>query len=242
MALIHEPQAWVSFATLALLEIVLGIDNIIFLTILVERLPQASRRSARLLGLSFAMLTRLALLFSITWLATMTAPLVSVHGWAGSGRDLILFAGGLFLCVKSVMEIRAMQSGRRKPHKAGRMNRFWPVVLQIGILDMVFSLDSVFSAVGLASRIEVMVAAIVAAVLVMMWASAMIGGFIDRHSSIKVLALVFLALVGATLMAEGLELNPPKGYLYFALGFAATVEWINIRVRRSSTLQSGHRK
>jgi predicted tellurium resistance membrane protein TerC len=232
MQLLYDPQAWVSFLTLTLLEIVLGIDNIIFLSILVERLPKAQRGSARILGLAFAMLTRIALLFSITWLATLRDPLFRAVGTDVSGRDLILFAGGLFLIVKTVMEIRDMLQGKVHARKPGVMNSFFMIILQIGVIDIVFSLDSVFTAVGLAKHIEVMVAAIVISVLVMMVVSSTVSRFIDRYPTIKVLALGFLILVGAALIAESLELEIPQGYMYFAMAFAAAVEWVNILLRR----------
>jgi len=232
MELLYDPQTWVSFLTLSLLEIVLGIDNVIFLSILVERLPKAQRGSARVLGLGFAMLTRIALLFSITWLATLRDPLFRALGTDVSGRDLILFAGGLFLLVKTGMELRDMLEGKVSIRKPGMMNGYVMIIMQIGIIDIVFSLDSVFTAVGLAKHIEVMVAAIVVSVLVMMLVSSAISRFIDRYPTIKVLALAFLILVGAALIAESLELDIPKGYLYFAMAFSAAVEWINIRMRR----------
>src|SRR3984885_7640091 len=232
MQLLSDPQTWVSFLTLALLEIVLGIDNIIFLSVLVERLPKAQRGSARILGLGFAMLTRIALLFSITWLATLRDPLFHAVGTEVSGRDLILFAGGLFLVVKTAMETRSMLQGKTRSRKPSVMNSFVLIILQIGIIDIVFSLDSVFTAVGLAQHIEVMIAAIVVSVLVMMAVSAAVSRFIDRYPTIKVLALAFLVLVGAALIAESLEIDFPKGYLYFAMAFSAVVEWINIRLRQ----------
>jgi predicted tellurium resistance membrane protein TerC len=232
MDLLAEPQVWVSFLTLVVLEIVLGIDNIIFLSVLVERLPKIQRGSARILGLGFAMLTRIALLFSITWLATLRDPLFRALGTDVSGRDLILFAGGLFLIVKAVMELHDMLKGKVRSRKPGVMNSFVMIIIQIGVIDIVFSLDSVFTAVGLAKHIEVMVAAIVISVLVMMAVSAGVSRFIDRYPTIKVLALAFLVLVGAALIAESLELEIPQGYLYFAMAFAAAVEWINIRLRR----------
>jgi predicted tellurium resistance membrane protein TerC len=231
MGLISDPQAWLSFLTLALLEIVLGIDNIIFLVVLVDRLPEAQRKSARFLGLGFAMLTRIALLFSITWLATLRDPLFVAFRKAITGRDLILFGGGAFLVVKSIMEIREMLAGKPPTRKSGMMNGFWLIIVQIGLIDIVFSLDSVFTAVGLAKHIEVMIAAIVASVLVMMVVSTAVGAFIERHPSIKVLALAFLVIVGIALIAESLELEMPKGYLYFAMAFSLVVEWINIRLR-----------
>jgi predicted tellurium resistance membrane protein TerC len=232
MQLLSDPQNWLSFLTLSILEIVLGIDNIIFLSILVERLPRARRRRARILGLGFAMLTRIALLFSITWLATLREPLFPLFGTGVSGRDLILFAGGLLLVVKSVMEIRDMLRGKVRSRKPSAMNNFWLIIIQIGIIDIVFSLDSVFTAVGLAKHIEVMVAAIVVSVLAMMVISGAVSRFIERYPTIKTLALAFLVLVGASLIAESLELDIPQGYLYFAMAFSAAVEWINIRLRR----------
>jgi predicted tellurium resistance membrane protein TerC len=233
MELLSDPQAWVSFLTLAVLEIVLGIDNIIFLAILVDRLPPAQRKSARLLGLGFAMLTRIALLFSITWLATLRDPLFAPFGFPITGRDLILFAGGAFLVVKSAMEIRDTLSGKAPERKAGLMNGFWFIIVQIGVIDIVFSLDTVFTAVGLANHVEVMVAAIVAAVLVMMVVSSAVSTFIDRHPTVKVLGLTFLFLVGGVLIAESVHFEIPKGYLYFAMAFAAVVELLNLRLRRS---------
>jgi predicted tellurium resistance membrane protein TerC len=232
MELLADPQTWVSFLTLVVLEIVLGIDNIIFLSVLVDRLPKVQRGSARVLGLGFAMLTRIGLLFSIVWLATLHDPLFRALGTDISGRDLILFAGGLFLIVNTVMELRGLFKGKPQTRKPGGMNTFTMIIIQIGIIDIVFSLDSVFTAVGLAKHIEVMVAAIVISVLVMMVVSAGISRFIDRYPTIKVLALSFLILVGAALIADSLELDIPQGYLYFAMAFAAAVEWINIRLRR----------
>jgi predicted tellurium resistance membrane protein TerC len=232
MELLSDPQVWLSFLTLAVLEIVLGIDNIIFLSILVDRLPRGRRRSARFLGLGFAMLTRIALLYSITWLATLRATLFTVLGNEISGRDLILFGGGLFLMVKSPLEIRDMLSGKEANRKPGALNSFWLIILQIGVIDIVFSLDSVFTAVGLSKHIEVMITAIVASVLVMMMVSSAVSGFIERYPTIKVLALASLVLVGAALIAESLDFEIPNGYLYFAMAFSAAVEWINIRLRR----------
>jgi predicted tellurium resistance membrane protein TerC len=231
LELVEDPQAWLSFLTLAVLEIVLGIDNIIFLVILVNRLPESQRRRARFLGLGFAMLTRIALLFSITWLATLRSPLFTAFGERVTGRDLILFAGGAFLVVKSSMEIRAMLHGGEVEREPGLLHGFWLIIVQIGLLDIVFSLDSVFTAVGLARRIEVMIAAIVASVVVMMVVSTAVSNFIDRHPTIKVLALAFLVVVGVALIGESLDLEIPKGYLYFAMAFSAVVEWVNIRLR-----------
>src|ERR1700721_540243 len=196
MELLSDPQVWLSFLTLAVLEIVLGIDNIIFLSVLVDRLPSRRRRSARFLGLGFCVVTRIALLYSITWLATLRATLFTVLGNEISGRDLILFGGGLFLIVKSPMEIRDMLTGKAANRKPGGLNNFWLIIVQIGVIDIVFSLDSVFTAVGLSKHIEVMIAAIDASVVVMMVVSSAVSGFIDRFPTIKVLALPSLGLVG----------------------------------------------
>src|SRR6202451_968132 len=220
MDLLADPQTWVSFLTLVILEIVLGIDNIIILSVLVERLPKLQRCSARILGLGFAMLTRIALLFSITWLATLREPLFRALGTDVSGRNLILCAGGLLLIVKATMALRDTLKGRVRTRKPGVMNSFLMIIIQIGIMDIVFSLDSVFTAVGLAKHIEVMVAAIVISVLVMMVVSSAVSRFIERYPTIKVLALAFLVLVGAALIADSLELDIPQGYLYFAFVFA----------------------
>jgi predicted tellurium resistance membrane protein TerC len=213
------------------LEIVLGIDNIIFLILLVDRLPTAQRRSARYLGLGFAMLTRIALLFSVTWLATLTSTLFVAFGSEISTRDLILAGGGLFLVVNSVVEIVETVRGETKQRKQGGWNSFWLIIAQIGIIDIIFSLDSVFTAVGLSKHIEVMVAAIVISVLIMMWVSNSVSTFIERYPTIKVLALAFLILVGAALIAQAFDIEVPPGYLYFSMAFAAAVEWINIHVR-----------
>jgi predicted tellurium resistance membrane protein TerC len=178
------------------------------------------------------MLTRIGLLFTITWLASLRAPLFAVLGQPISGRSLVLFAGGAFLVIKSILEIRDMLAGRASGRKQGLMNSFWLIIAQIGVIDIAFSLDTVFTAVGLANRIEIMVAAIVAAVLVMMVVSSTVSTFIDRHPTIKMLALTFLVLVGGELIAESLEWEIPKGYLYFAMAFSGVAEWLNLRLRR----------
>lgn len=231
MQLVYEPQTWVSFLMLTLLEIVLGIDNIIFLAILVNRLPQAQRRRARILGLGFAMLTRIALLFSVVWLATLQNTLFRALGTDVSARNLVLFAGGVFLVVSSIMEIRDVRRGKVGTRKPGLMNSLWMIIIQIGLIDIVFSLDTVFTAIGLAQHIEVMIAAIVVSVLIMMVVSGSVSAFIERYPTIKVLALAFLVLVGAALIAESLNRDIPQGYLYFAMAFSAAVECINIRLR-----------
>jgi predicted tellurium resistance membrane protein TerC len=231
MELLVDPQAWLSFVTLAVLEIVLGIDNIIFLSILVARLPKEQQPRARTLGLGLAMLTRIALLFSITWLTRLTAPLFTVLEQQISGRDLILLAGGLFLLAKSVSEIHGALEGAEESHSVKAHAAFLAVIVQIAIIDIVFSLDSVFTAVGLAQHIEIMVAAIVVAVGVMMFLAAPINEFIERHPTIKILALAFLILVGVALTGEAFEMHIPKGYLYFAMAFSFGVEMVNIRLR-----------
>jgi predicted tellurium resistance membrane protein TerC len=232
MALLLDPQAWLSFLTLVGLEIVLGIDNILLLSVLVERLPAPRRASARFLGSAFAMLTRIALLLSVVWITTLRHPLLTVAGFELSLRDVVLFAGGVFLVVQSVEEIRDLLSGRGPRRSAGTAREFWLIIVQIGILDIVFSLDSVFTAIGLARRVEVMVAAIVVSVFAMMAISAPVSRFVGRYPTLKALALAFLVLVGLSLVAEAAHIEIPQGYLYFAIGFAAVVETVNIRLRR----------
>jgi len=234
LELLADPAVWLSFVTLTILEIVLGIDNIIFLSILASRLPKEQQPRARVLGLGFAMLTRIALLFSITWLIGLTEPLftIALVDQEISGRDLILFAGGLFLLAKSVSEIHTSLEGTEQERPVSAKASFMLVIVQIGILDIVFSLDSVFTAVGLAQHVEIMVAAIVIAVAVMMFMAGPINDFIDRHPTIKILALSFLILVGVALIADAFDVHIPKGYLYFAMAFSVCVEMINIRMRR----------
>jgi predicted tellurium resistance membrane protein TerC len=234
LALLADPQAWLAFVTLSALEIVLGIDNLIFIAILVGRLPQARQEAARLTGLSLAMLTRIALLYSIVWLTRLVQPWFHLGSQDVTGRDVILFIGGLFLLLKSVLEIHQAMEGAARSATQARViySNFLLTVLQIAVIDIVFSLDSVFTAVGLAKDLPIMVAAIVVAILVMMWVSRAISGFIDRHPTIKVLALSFLILIGLALVSEALHFDIPKGYLYFAMGFSVAVEMVNIRLRR----------
>jgi predicted tellurium resistance membrane protein TerC len=234
LELLSDPQVWLAFLTLSMLEIVLGIDNLIFIAILVGRLPAARQEAARLTGLSLAMITRIALLYSIVWLTRLTTPWFHVGSQAVTGRDLILFIGGLFLLVKSVLEIhQAMEGARVAAASTTRgFSSFMMTVLQIAMIDIVFSLDSVFTAVGLAKDLSIMIAAIVVAILVMMWVSRAIGAFIERHPTIKMLALSFLILIGLALVAEAVHFDIPKGYLYFAMAFSVAVELINIRMRR----------
>lgn len=232
MQLLLDPQAWLSFLTLVVLEVVLGIDNIIFLALLVDRLPERRRGSARLLGLGFAALTRIALLLSIVWITGIRTALFEISGHAVSVRDLALFGGGVLLIVQSVAEIRDLLEHRGLRREIGSRRGYWLIIAQVGIVDIVFSLDTVFTAVGLSKHVEVMVAAILASVLVMMAVSTAVGGFINRHPTIKTLALAFLVLVGIALLGESIHVEIPQGYLYFAMAFAAAVEWLNIRLRR----------
>ncbi len=235
-ALLSDPQAWLAFATLAVLEIVLGVDNIIFITIMVSRLPHARQRAARIGGLALAMCTRIALLYSIVWLTRLTQPLIDLGSQQLSGRDLILLGGGLFLLAKSVIEIHHALEGAARGNRPHLVAGFVLTVIQIALIDIVFSLDSVFVAVGLAKDLAIMIAAVIAAILVMMWVAGPIGEFVERHPTVKMLALAFLILIGVTLVAEGLHYEMPKKYIYFAMAFAAGVELINLRVR--SLMQS----
>jgi len=232
MEWLSDPQAWAALATLTALEIVLGIDNIIFISILVGRLPAHQREKARILGLALAMLTRLALLLSLVWVMSLNTPLFSVLNQGLSGRDLILIFGGLFLLVKSTSEIHTSLEGAEETHHHQAVASFTGVLIQIAIIDIVFSLDSVITAVGLAQQIEVMAIAIVLSVGVMMCAARAISDFVDTHPTIKMLALSFLILVGTALIAEGLDFHVPRGYIYFAMAFSVAVEMLNLRMRR----------
>ena len=234
MALLTDPSAWLALVTLSALEIVLGVDNIIFISILVGRLPEARRERARIVGLALAMLTRIALLFSIVWLTRLTQPWFTVFGEELSGRDLILIAGGLFLIAKSVTEVHGTLEGAEGSRSARTFSSFTVIVVQIAVIDIVFSLDSVFTAVGLAraDQVPIMVVAIVISILVMMLVSRSISQFVDTHPTIKVLALSFLVLVGVALVADGLGTHIPKGYLYFAMAFSVVVEMVNLRLRK----------
>lgn len=232
MEWIADPQAWIALGTLTALEIVLGIDNIIFISILVSRLPEEQRQKARMIGLTIAMVSRILLLFAIAWIMGLTEPLFSVLEHEISGRDLILIAGGLFLLGKATHEIHNNLEGEDPSVKGGAVTAgLWSVLIQIGLIDVVFSIDSVITAVGLADHIQVMVIAIVIAVGVMMVSARTIGEFVDRHPTIKILALSFLTLIGFTLVAEGMEFHIPKGYVYFAMAFSVAVEMLNLRVR-----------
>ena len=228
---IGDPHAWAALAALTAIEIVLGIDNIIFITILVGRLPDRQRRRARSLGLMIAMGARILLLFTLTWFMGITRPLFSVGDHGVSLRDVVLILGGLFLLAKSTFEIHGRLEGEEH-QVAPKVPSFAMVLAQIAVLDIVFSLDSVITAIGLAEEIAVMVIAIVAAVSVMLVSAQAIGDFVERHPTIKMLALSFLLLIGTTLVADGLGFHFPKGYVYFAMAFSAFVETLNIRTRR----------
>jgi predicted tellurium resistance membrane protein TerC len=225
-------QSWVALATLTALEIVLGIDNIIFISVLVGRLPQDRRNRARVLGLALAMVSRILLLLSLTWVMGLKKTLFEVFSREFSGRDLILIGGGLFLLAKSTREIHHSLMGEEEHRKATAGQRMLSVLAQIAVLDIVFSLDSVITAIGLAEHVTIMMLAIVIAVGVMMLSARAIGNFVDVHPTIKMLALSFLLLVGFTLFGEGFGLVIPKGYIYFAMGFSVMVELLNIKVRK----------
>ncbi len=228
-----SPEAWIALLSLTALEIVLGVDNIIFISILVGRLAPEERARARIIGLALAMVMRIGLLLSLAWMMRLTSPLFLLYGQGLSGRDLILLFGGMFLLAKSVMEIHnalegQVDGGHGSPPPAG----YYGTLAQIAIIDIVFSLDSVITAVGMARDIPVMVLAIVIAVGIMMFAAKPIGDFVDTHPTIKMLALSFLILIGVALIGEGFELHIPKGYIYFAMAFAVGVEMLNLRLRK----------
>ena len=231
-----DTQIWITLLTLTLLEIVLGIDNIIFISILSGKLPAAEQDKARSLGLVLAMLSRIALLFSITWVMSLTKPLFEILGREISARDLILIFGGLFLIAKSTHEIHEKLEGEEE-HTGSKRKKvsFWSVILQISLLDIVFSLDSVITAVGMSSHIQVMVAAVMLAVGVMLFFSGAVSRFVHHHPTIKILALSFLLLIGVTLIAEGSGQHISKGYIYFAMAFSVFVEMLNLKVRKGQS-------
>jgi len=232
MELLTDPQVWVAFATLTALEIVLGVDNIIFITILVGRLPEHQRERARIIGLGLAMGSRIALLLSLAWIMSLTSTLFELLSHPFSGRDLILLGGGLFLLWKSVHEIHNALEGADQETTFASAT-FLSIVGQIAVIDIVFSLDSVITAVGLAEHISVMIAAIVVAVAVMMVSARAIGNFVDQHPTVKMLALSFLILVGVALIGEGFGFHIPKGYIYFAMAFSVAVEILNLKIRKT---------
>ncbi len=230
---ITDPHAWIALLTLTALEIVLGIDNIVFITILAGKLPPAQQQRARRLGLGAAMLTRILLLLSISWIMGLTEPLFTVLGNALSGRDLILLIGGMFLVWKATREIHEKVEGDEEDHDTpAAAVSFSSVILQIMLLDIVFSLDSVITAVGMADDVGVMIAAVIVSVAIMMFAAGPVGDFVQRHPTVKMLALAFLILIGVNLMAEGWHFHIPKGYVYFAMAFSVFVEMLNLRVAK----------
>lgn len=248
MDFLLDPNIWIAFAMLTALEIVLGIDNIIFISILVGRLPPEQRDRARRLGLGFAMVSRLALLLSLSWVMGLTEDLFTAFGQGISGRDLVLLLGGIFLLWKASHEIFVEVEAREQDGppstdaatlKASGNRLFWATIAQIGVIDIVFSLDSVITAVGMVDQIGVMVAAVIAAVIMMLVAAKPIGEFVDRHPSVKVLALAFLVMVGMALTAEAFDVHVPKGYIYASMAFSLAVEALNIRARAKRHAQAG---
>jgi len=240
MDLLTDPKAWLAFVTLLLLEIVLGVDNVIFISILAGKLPLAEQKKARTTGLSLALITRVLLLLSLSWLVKLTEPFVSPFGHELSGRDLILVIGGLFLIGKSTHEIHQKLEGEDGQASKKVRASFASVIVQILLLDVVFSLDSVITAVGTVDRLPIMVAAVLVATGVMVLASSTISGFVDRHPSVKVLALSFLLMIGFTLIVEGLDHHVPKGYVYAAMAFSMFVEILNIRMRKKHEVVKLH--
>ncbi|MCJ7623555.1 MAG: TerC family protein [Anaerolineaceae bacterium] len=230
MEWIFNPEIWIGLITLTVLEIVLGIDNIVFISILAGKLPQDQQSRARRVGLALAMLTRIGLLISLSWVIGLTAPLFSVFDLQVSGRDLILIAGGLFLLAKSTTEIHDKLEGSDEHAKARISPSFTSVIIQIALLDIVFSLDSVITAVGMVRELGVMIAAVVIAVIIMMLSSDAISSFVDRHPTVKILALSFLLLIGMSLVGEGMHQHIPKVYIYFAMAFSVFVEMLNLRM------------
>ena len=235
---IATTEGWIALVSLVSLEIVLGIDNLIFISILVGRLPESQRHRARILGLSLALIMRLMLLIGLFWIMKLTAPLFSILGEAISGRDIILIGGGLFLLAKSTLEIHHSLEISHPSSTAKPVAAFGVILTQIALVDVVFSLDSVITAVGMVQHISIMVLAVLASIVVMMLAAKTIGEFVERNPTIKILALAFLILVGVALIAEGLDLHIPKGYIYFAMAFSLCVEMINIRARRNKEVET----
>ena len=226
-----DPNAWVALATLTVLEIVLGVDNIVFISILSGKLPPDQQAKARRLGLALALIGRVALLLSITWVMGLTTDVFHAAGRGVSGRDLILFGGGLFLIAKATHEIHVSLEGESGGHRTARAPSFGAVIAQILFLDIIFSLDSVITAVGMARDIEVMIAAVLIAILFMMWSARAVADFIHRHPTVKMLALSFLLLVGVALIADSFDVHLPRGYVYFAMGFSIFVEVLNLKIR-----------
>ena len=235
MDLVTSPEAWIAFATLTALELVLGIDNIIFISILVDKLPLEKREIARRIGLFMAMFMRIGLLLVLSWIVGLVEPMLTVLGHEVSGRDAILLLGGLFLIWKSTTEIHETLEGVKDQQASQSRHTLFSVIFQIMLIDLVFSLDSIITAVGMVDRIEIMIAAILTSVALMMVLARGIGEFVSNHPTIKMLALSFLVVVGVVLIAEGFEHHIPKGYVYFAMAFSVCVEMLNIRLRKKST-------
>jgi predicted tellurium resistance membrane protein TerC len=231
-ALLSDPEVWIAFVTLTALELVLGIDNIVFISILVDRLPQGQRELARKLGLFLAMFMRIGLLFLLAWISDLIEPLFTVLRQEISGRDLVLIGGGLFLLWKSTKEIHQLLEGEKGAASAALGATFSAVIVQIMIIDIVFSLDSIITAVGMVDKLAVMVAAVVASVLLMMAFAGAIGRFVSGHPTVKMLALAFLVVIGVVLIADGFDHHIPRGYIYFAMAFSVAVEALNIRMRK----------
>ncbi len=243
MEWLSDPQAWIAFLTLVALEIVLGIDNIIFISILSGKLPAEQQARARYIGLALALLIRVALLFSLSWVIGLTAPLFSVLNQAISGRDLILISGGLFLLGKATFEIHESLEGEEGHASRSVKASFISVIIQIILLDAVFSLDSVITAIGMVEEVSIMISAVVIAIAFMMFFAAPVGAFVSRHPTVKMLALSFLLLIGLTLIVEGFDVHIPKGYIYFAMGFSVFVEMLNLRLRpKKSTPVDLHKR
>ena len=235
MEIITSPEAWIAFATLTALELVLGIDNIIFISILVDKLPLEKRELARKIGLFMAMFMRIGLLLFLSWIVGLVQPMLTILGHAISGRDAILILGGLFLIWKSTTEVHQSIEGNKHEHSSSTKNTFASVILQIMVIDLDFSLDSIITAVGMVDQVEIMIAAVIVSVGLMMVFARAIGEFVSNHPSIKMLALSFLVVVGIVLIAEGFEHHVPKGYIYFAMAFSVCVEMLNIKFRKQRT-------
>ncbi|MES2455070.1 MAG: TerC family protein [Bacteroidota bacterium] len=247
MEFLSSPEAWISLLTLTLLEIVLGIDNIIFISILSGKLPEHQQKKGRQIGLGLAMITRVLLLLSLSWVMTLTSPLFSMGSWISitdaewiqkleiSGRDLILIIGGLFLIYKSTHEIHEKLESEEEKEVKGKVHSFSGVIVQILLLDIVFSLDSVITAVGMADHVEIMIAAVIIAVIIMMFSAGAISNFVNKHPTVKMLALSFLLLIGVSLLAEGFEQHIPKGYIYFAMAFSVLVEMLNLKMKKNAS-------
>jgi predicted tellurium resistance membrane protein TerC len=235
MEIITSPEAWIAFATLTALELVLGIDNIIFISILVDKLPLEKREFARKIGLFMAMFMRIGLLLVLSWIVGLVEPMLTILGHGISGRDAILILGGLFLIWKSTTEIHQSIEGAEHEHSSNQKMTFASVIFQIMVIDLVFSLDSIITAVGMVDEVEIMIAAVIASVALMMVFARAIGEFVSNHPSIKMLALSFLVVVGVLLIAEGFEHHIPKGYIYFAMAFSVCVEMLNIKLRKKKS-------